>query len=171
MMFSSSKITIPHFELVPIDQKEILRQELFTYLEELGFKDKEYSYFDLYWKEPSRFPIYFYLGKTKIGFALINNHTYIQNNKPTFSVAEFCIFKTFRKNNYGAILSHQLFDYFRGFWEVSVLLENQSAEIFWEKIIAQYDPSFSKYENHKDWDGCIFTFQTRSISKSLNYVG
>ncbi len=46
--------------------------------------------------------------------------------------------KKYRKQGYGRILAHHIFDSLKGKWEVFQMKSNVSAGLFWENVIAGY---------------------------------
>ena len=153
---------ILHFQKIPLEEKEEFETHLLTYLNELGITDNEYTYLDSYWLEKNRTPIYFYFGKRKIGFALINDYCLIQKEEPARSIAEFYIFENERRNHFGKKIAFQIFKSFGKNWEVRTIKENKNSELFWENVILEYAPTFSKKSNHLEWKGLIFTFNSKS---------
>ena len=151
----------PHFQKIPFKEKENFKTHLLTYLQELGITDTNYPYLDSYWLEKNRTPLYFYFGKRKIGFALINDYCLEQKAKPTYSIAEFYIFENERRNHFGKKMAIEIFDFFKGNWEVRTMEGNKKSILFWGNVIAQYAPDFSKNSNHPNWQGVIFCFKNK----------
>ncbi|MFK7774701.1 MAG: GNAT family N-acetyltransferase [Saprospiraceae bacterium] len=152
-----------HFQKIPIDEKVNFKTHLLTYLQELGITNTEYPYLDSYWIDKNRTPLYFFVGKRKIGFALINDCCLEQKTEPTYSIAEFYIFEKERRNQFGKKLAFQVFDFFKGNWEVRTMKGNKKSELFWGNVIADYAPNFSEISNHPDWKGIIFCFKNKPI--------
>lgn len=152
-----------HFQEIPLKEKENFKIHLFIYLKELGITDNEYTYLDSYWTDKNRTPLYFYFGKRKIGFALINDYCLIQETEPARSIAEFYIFENERRNHFGKKIAFQIFDHFGKNWEVRTIRGNEKSELFWENTISEYTSVFSKKSNHPKWEGLIFTFNSKSI--------
>lgn len=151
-----------HFQKIPLKEKEEFKTHLFTYLNELEITDNEYTYLDSYWLDKNRTPIYFYFGKRKIGFALINDYCLIQKEEPPRSIAEFYIFENERRNHFGKKIVFQLFESFGNNWEVRTMKGNEKSEFFWENVISEYTSTFSKKSNHPEWKGLIFSFNCKS---------
>ena len=148
-----------HFQKIPFEEKAIFKIHLLTYLLELGITDTDYPYLDFYWLEKNRTPLYFYFGKRKIGFALINDYCIEQKTEPAYSIAEFYIFEKERRNHFGKKIAIQVFDFFKGNWEVITMEGNKKSELFWENVISEYASNFSRNSNHPDWKGVIFCFK------------
>ena len=71
-----------------------------------------------------------------IGFALVNKHLEFQ--KDGFAVAEFYVKKDHERNGYGREMANYLFSEYLGNWEVSVAANNNSAMLFWERVLSVY---------------------------------
>lgn len=152
-----------YFQEISFDEKENFKTHLFTYLQEIGITDNKYTYLDSYWLDKNRTPLYFYFGKRKIGFALINDYCLEQKEEPAQSIAEFYIFKNERRNHFGKKIAFQIFDFFGNNWEVRTMERNKKSALFWENVISEYTAVFSKKSNHPDWEGLIFTFNSKSM--------
>lgn len=136
------------FNLVPFieDEKEILREILFHYLKEIepqeigntALPDFSYQYLDLYWQEESRIPLKIQSDTQILGFVLINDFIVYQAYNADRSIAEFYIKPSFRLKNVGKYVAFQIFDTYRGKWEVRQRKNNHSAHKFWKKIIEEY---------------------------------
>ncbi len=152
-----------HFQKISLEEKENFKIHLFTYLQEFGISDTKYPYLNSYWLEKNRTPLYFYFGKRKIGFALINDYCLEQKEEPAISIAEFYIFEKERRNQFGKKIAIKIFDFFQGNWEVRTMEGNKKSMLFWKNVIADYAPNFSKNSNHPDWQGQIFCFKNKLI--------
>lgn len=150
---------IPYFQKIAIEEKADLKSYITSYLQELGVAETEYKYLDSYWMDKNRIPLYFYFQGRKIGFALINEYCLVQDKLPSYSIAEFYIFKNERRNHFGKMIAHSIFDFFSGNWEIRTLKNNESAALFWENVISEYSSSYQKIGNHSSWDGLIFIFE------------
>jgi predicted acetyltransferase len=53
-----------------------------------------------------------------------------------YDIAEFFVLRKFRRRGVGAHVARELFDRFRGRWQVRVLVENTAAHAFWRDVIA-----------------------------------
>lgn len=154
-----------HFQKIPIEEKENLKIHLLAYFQELGISNQDYPYLNSYWIEKNRTPLYFYFGKRKIGFALINNYCLEQKATPSYSIAEFYIFENERRNQFGKKLAIQIFDFFKGNWEIRTMKENKKSALFWENVISEYAPNFSKNSTHPNWEGTIYCFSKKLKNK------
>jgi predicted acetyltransferase len=118
-------------------KKSELRDMLTAYLGELnqyGDVDLEYRYFDSYWTDNDRWPYIIVKDQHTAGFALIN--TWSPSGKGTdFAVAEFCIVPDFRASGVGRCAFASLLCTHPGFWEVSVMSNNEAGKAFWQRTL------------------------------------
>lgn len=74
-------------------------------------------------------------------------------------VEEFFVLRPYRGKGVGRALAFQLFDTFRGYWEVTELPENASGIAFWQSAIEAYtDGRFIEFWD--DEDGILYPWQT-----------
>jgi predicted acetyltransferase len=110
---------------------------LSAYLRELnqyGDVDLEYPYFDSYWLDRDRWPYIIVRDQRTAGFALIN--TWSPSGKGTdFAVAECYILPEFRSSGVGQRAFVSLLGAHPGFWEVSVMSNNEAGKAFWQRTL------------------------------------
>ena len=125
-----------------IEDKAILRNMLELYLYELSKFEKidsdphgqfKYPHFDSYWQEKGRHPFWAKLKGKLAGFVLVSDHHYTP--KTDYVITEFFVMKRYRRQGIGQAMAFNVFDRFRGVWEIRVLLQNTEAILFWRKII------------------------------------
>ncbi|CDZ80235.1 putative acetyltransferase [Candidatus Rubidus massiliensis] len=136
-------------DLVNTNKKEIIQNLARFYVYEMsrfcgflpGWKtpsDGLYTCFDLsrYWTEPHRFPYLIHVDEELAGFALIHKI----GSLPTidWTIGEFFVIAKYQNKGVGKFVAHNIFDQFKGMWEVCQIPENKPAIIFWEKIIKEY---------------------------------
>lgn len=116
----------------------------------------EYKYFDSYFKDKDRYAFFIKEKETNkiLGFAMVNS--YLQKFKDGHSIAEFMVIPKYRRNKVGKKIAHQIFDMFKGNWEVSPSLNSEKAYLFWKKTIEEYTNNNCKFE-----DG-IFLFNNKT---------
>ena len=107
----------------------------------------EYKYFNSYFTDDDRDAYFIREKETNkiLGFAMVN--TYVQVFENGHSIAEFMVIPKYRKNNIGKKVAFELFDRYRGNWEVSPSYNSCSALFFWNKVIKDYTSSNYKFEN------------------------
>jgi predicted acetyltransferase len=93
---------------------------------------------------PRRWAYLAQVGGRWAGFALISDHLYRKMGPHTPTVAdgrsvdEFFIMRCFRRQGLGRSMAFQLFDGFRGYWQISQIDANLPAQAFWRRVISAY---------------------------------
>jgi predicted acetyltransferase len=95
---------------------------------------------DLWGRDSYRKPYLFHVDNKLAGFAIINllDESHITGAKNVIEMSEFFIMAAYQRKGYGAQAATQLFDKFRGDWEVFELEKNLRAQAFWRKVIGRY---------------------------------
>jgi predicted acetyltransferase len=163
---SSVRIEITH---ATVNERPILRHlmELYQYdfsefdnadLGPLGLFD--YPYLDHYWVEPERTPFLVRVDGNLAGFVLVARYNYLTGQKDTWVMAEFFIMRKYRRQGIGENVARQVFDKFPGAWQVGQIYENQTAIVFWRRVINRYSQGdFQEHDlNNENWHGPIQTF-------------
>ncbi|MEM0993661.1 MAG: GNAT family N-acetyltransferase [Bacteroidota bacterium] len=128
---------------------------LIRYLQELN-ELVDYPYFELYWQEEGRIPLFIKLNGQNIGFTLLNQHFIHPTFQAARAIAEFYIDPSFRQKGLGAFVAQQIFAQFAEKWEVKTAIGNKSAQAFWRNTIGHYsNHRFSEIVIEED---VIFTF-------------
>lgn len=136
--------------LVPVrdEEKEMFRNINQKYLYEMtnfypDVMDEEgnyhYGYFDEYFVDPKRRAFFIYNDDKMVGFAMINPYSVI-GREPDYTMAEFTVFPTYRRNGYAAESARQIFSLYKGKWEVKYNEKNKAAKALWTEVTAQYNP-------------------------------
>ena len=116
-----------------------------------------YEFLPLYWIEPERHPFLIRVGDSIAGFALVRELA-VQ----VYSMSEFFVMRTYRGSNVGATVATDLFNRFRGIWQVAQEAENKKAQIFWRRVIAEYaNGNFTEEWSAKEPKGPKQTFDSR----------
>ena len=145
-----------YLEKVKEENKEVLYRLLEYSLYEESANDLnemnedaifEYKYFNSYFTDDDRDAYFIREKETNkiLGFAMVN--TYVQVFENGHSIAEFMVIPKYRKNNIGKKVAFELFDRYRGNWEVSPSYNSCSALFFWNRVIKDYTSSNYKFEN------------------------
>lgn len=145
-----------YLEKVKEENKEVLYRLLEYSLYEESANDLnemnedaifEYKYFNSYFTDDDRDAYFIREKETNkiLGFAMVNS--YVQVFENGHSIAEFMVIPKYRKNNIGKKVAFELFDRYRGNWEVSPSYNSCSALFFWNKVIKDYTSSNYKFEN------------------------
>lgn len=153
-------------------KKSVLRQliELYEYdfsefndrdVNEYGLYD--YKYLDHYWTDADRHPYFIMVDNRYAGFALINNHCYLLKDDQAYSVAEFFIMRKYRRKGIGMDSAQQIFNLFKGNWEVLQHGNNDPSKYFWRKVIEEY--TRGQYDlldvETESWTGQGYIFNNR----------
>ena len=158
-----------YLEKVKEENKEVLYRLLEYSLYEESANDLnemnedaifEYKYFNSYFTDDDRDAYFIREKETNkiLGFAMVN--TYVQVFENGHSIAEFMVIPKYRKNNIGKKVAFELFDRYRGNWEVSPSYNSCSALFFWNKVVKDYISSNYKFEND------LFLFNNEKYSLS-----
>lgn len=98
----------------------------------------EYHYLDLYWVESGRDPYFVKMNGKYAGFVLISKHFCVLEDPLGNSIAEFFIMRKYRGKGLGRKVALEIFDRYPGSWEVSILMVNEKALRFWNKLVIEY---------------------------------
>jgi predicted acetyltransferase len=71
------------------------------------------------------------------GFALVDE-TLPHRGGPGRYISEFFVMRGFRRQGIGRDLAVQLFDAYKGCWEIAEIGPNLPAQAFWRKVIGEY---------------------------------
>lgn len=128
-------------EVVPIPEadKSLLWDRMQAYIAELmpfgnfGPVNGVFAYepFDLYWKEPNRFPFWAMADGKRAAFALVLCEERTE-------MAEFYSFPEFRRTGVALDFARQIIKRFPGSWEISQYRAHTVAVSFWHRVIAGY---------------------------------
>lgn len=116
----------------------------------------DYKWFDNYFTDNDR---YAYFIKNEfddlIGFVMINQNMKLLSNG--HSVAEFLILPYYRRNHIGKKVAFDIFEHFKGNWEVEPIENSEEAYCFWKNVISDYTKDNFKYEDK------IFVFNNNEV--------
>ncbi|MEP7254031.1 MAG: GNAT family N-acetyltransferase [Ginsengibacter sp.] len=97
---------------------------------------KPYPGLEDYWNQDTgKFPYIIKKENKYAGFILVKRNVSVTDS---FSIAEFFILKKYRKAGIGRAAAKQIFDLYKGNWEVHQRENNLAARSFWEKVIHEY---------------------------------
>lgn len=132
--------------VVEENERDVLFNYLQKYLYELSLyygdtmDDKGnfcYKYFPLYFQEEDRAAYFFVEDDERIGFALINAHSFT-DEKIENCIAEFTIFPAYRHRGKGMEAIAALKGVREGKWQLKYSKENSSAMRFWQQVKERY---------------------------------
>jgi predicted acetyltransferase len=89
----------------------------------------EYSYFEVYWREPGRYPFFIVENGRHVGFVLIRGPE--STGDEFFEVAEFFVEPQSRCSGVGARTVREIWDRFPGAWRLQAYRGNGAAVRFW----------------------------------------
>jgi len=131
-------------QIVPSSRKEEMRKLLFNYLTELSEFDPDikfddnnlpiYRWFDCYWEDKDRFPLYLIIDNTVAGIAMIR-----ELDSLVYDFAEFYVCPEFRKDGNAIWFATEIANLFEGQFVFSTRFTNQRAIKFWTKFANQYN--------------------------------
>ena len=117
----------------------------------------EYKYFNYYFTDHNR-DAYFIRDKVTnklLGFVMINTHMKITDQG--HSIAEYMVIPKYRRNKIGKKVAIEIFDKYKGNWEINPSLNSKIAYLFWKNVIEEYTN-----HNYEFKEG-IFIFNNKSI--------
>ncbi len=145
------------FELIEAkeEDKNIIYNLMQLYTYELDFfEDKTTSfellenglfkiskYVDLYCKEEERHPFILKYDGKLAGFVLERF-----NEEEMYEIAEFFVLNKYRKLGAGTFMANEMFNKYKGKWEIRTLLKNKPAQNFWRKVVKNVSNGI--YEEH-----------------------
>ena len=143
-------------QIVRNNKKEEMRNYLNEYLIELKEFDDTikfnkkgepiYKYFDDYFIDKDRYPIYFIIDNNISGIALV------RELEIGYEIAEFYVLKEYRRDGNALVFINMIFNLFDGDFSFSTRLENKRAIKFWDKVSSDYrDVKISQDDNYKEW--------------------
>lgn len=150
-------------EKVTLDKKDILYNLLqfalydgSMYIEnQLNEKGEfNYTWFDNYFTDNDREAFFIKNEDNYLGFVMINEN--LKFNDLGKSVAEFLIMPQYRRNHIGKRVAMEIFDMYRGIWEIEPIENSIEAYNFWKKTIQEYTDDEYETKNDK-----IFIFNNR----------
>ena len=105
-----------------------------------------YRWFDCYFKDYGRFPIYFVVDGVVAGFALVRNIL-----GEGYEIAEFCVVKEYRGKGYAREFAKMICDFFDEQMEFSTNLKNERAVKFWSGFVQEFKYSQFDEDGRRRW--------------------
>ena len=148
-------------EKVAIDCKDTLYRLLqYSLFEESGndlneMNDNaifEYKYFERYFTDDDRDAYFIKEQNTNklLGFAMVNSYMQIFDNG--HSIAEYMVIPKYRRNKIGKRVAIELFNKYKGNWEIKPSFNSNKAYLFWKNVVEDYT------HNNFEFTNGIFTF-------------
>lgn len=101
----------------------------------------EYNYIDCYFTEENRYAYLIYIDNKIGGFALIDDEFMVldkKRNAPCYDFSEMFILNSYKKKGYGDKIVKQIFDMYKGNWEIRPVPRSEGAKRFWLKVVKNY---------------------------------
>jgi len=131
-------------QIVSICKKEEMKKILYDYLTELSEFDPDikfditgnpiYKWFDCYWEDKERYPIYLIINNEIAGIAMVR-----ELEPKLYDFAEFYVCPKFRKDGNAIWFATELTNLFNGKFVFSTRLTNPRAIKFWGKFAKLFD--------------------------------
>lgn len=91
-----------------------------------------------FWREPLRHPFLIRVDGHLAGFLIVDAQSRLWPGEPAYDVAEFFVLRKYRRLKVGTRAAAQMFDRFRGRWEVRQRARNTAATAFWRRAVGDY---------------------------------
>lgn len=117
----------------------------------------EYDWFENYFTDKDRNAYFIKNGQDYLGMVMVNEN--LKFNKNGKCIAEFFVLPKYRRKHVGKQVAYDIFEMFKGDWEVQPMENNQVAYSFWKSIINEYTKS--NYIIKKDGIGDVFIFNNK----------
>ena len=130
-----------------IQQKPILANLLELYAYEFSkFTDVDigsngcygYTHLPSYWIESSHFPFLIYVNKKIAGFILVQNGSPLSDDRAVWDFSEFFVMNKYKRCGVGTAAVFNVWEQFKGEWQVRVLETNHIADLFWRQAIIKF---------------------------------
>lgn len=121
----------------------------------------EYNYIDYYFTEENRYAYLIYVEDKIAGFVLIDDEFMVlekQKDTPCYDFSEMFILNAYKKKGYGEIAVKQIFDMYKGNWEIRPVPRSEGAKKFWLKVVKNYT-SDNFVENYPKPNRLVVTFK------------
>lgn len=74
-------------------------------------------------------------------------NTYMQKFKDGHTIAEYMVLPKYRRNKIGSKVAFELFNRYKGNWEVRPSYNSQKAYLFWKSTVEKYTNNNYKFED------------------------
>lgn len=121
----------------------------------------EYNYIDYYFTEENRYAYLIHIENKIVGFVLIDDEFMVLDDKkdvPCYDFSEMFILNAYKKKGYGEIVAKQIFDMYKGNWEIRPVPRSEGASRFWLKVVKKYTNDNYK-ENYPKPNRLVITFK------------
>ena len=93
---------------------------------------------EAYWSDPRCHGFLIRADEKLAGFALVQERSRLTGDEAVRDVAELFVMRRYRRRGVGERVAVELFERFRGRWEVRQKAENVAATAFWRRVIGRH---------------------------------
>lgn len=116
-----------------------------------------YDNLNAYWEDGNnKFPYLVKVNDKYVGFVLVKFNR--KKEMDYFSIGEFFILKRYRRMGIGKAVASEIFDLYKGHWEVHQRNTNIPAQQFWLYVISDYTKGH--FKDYLEDQKRVQTFQT-----------
>ena len=117
----------------------------------------DYGWFDNYFTDEDRDAYFVKSDDNYVGMVMVNEN--LKFNETGKCIAEFLIMPYYRGNHLGKRVAYDIFNMYKGDWEVQPMENNPTAYSFWKNIINEYTDG--KYTTKNDGVEDVFMFSSK----------
>ncbi len=159
------------FEIQEVKEqdKEVIYNLMQLYTYELSFFEDETTdfklldsglyvmskYVEMYWTSDKRHPYILKCDNELAGFVLARYNEYGKNE-----IAEFFVLNKYRRSGAGKFMASEMFELYKGPWEVRTLLKNERAQNFWRNVIREFSNNNFEEKLIRDKTRLAFYFES-----------
>ncbi|MCI8546619.1 MAG: GNAT family N-acetyltransferase [Clostridia bacterium] len=159
------------FEIQEVKEqdKEVIYNLMQLYTYELSFFEDETTdfklldsglyvmskYVEMYWTSDKRHPYILKCDNELAGFVLARYNEYGKNE-----IAEFFVLNKYRRSGAGKFMANEMFELYKGPWEVRTLLKNERAQNFWRNVIREFSNNNFEEKLIRDKTRLAFYFES-----------
>lgn len=159
------------FEIQEVKEqdKEVIYNLMQLYTYELSFFEDETTdfklldsglyvmskYVEMYWTSDKRHPYILKCDNELAGFVLAR---YNEDGKN--EIAEFFVLNKYRRSGAGKFMANEMFELYKGPWEVRTLLKNERAQNFWRNVIRDFSNNNFEEKLIRDKTRLAFYFES-----------
>lgn len=169
------KTTMRKIQIVPLSKMEEMRKYLNDYLTELSefdphvqFDEKGtpiYKWFDCYWDDKDRFPIYLIVDNCVAGIAMIR-----ELDNMLYDFAEFYVVPEYRKDGNAIWFASEVTNLFEGQFVFSTRFTNPRAIKFWGKFAKLFEQNeYTDDEVWRNWTIRKNSFKSHTLNLNPVY--